>query len=366
MSVYRRKRRDGTRERDYYADARHRGHRLSGPTGCASKRDAEAFVKRWKAKIDAGAIDAAKPLSYAAAATLWWDQVAQYRADAADLERYLAWLQVNIGKATPLTAITDATVASLVARRRAEGLANASVNRAVVEPLRALLRRAAKIRNTAPPAIDWRMHTLPEAQEIVREASPQTEQAILAAIRPDFAPAVRFVLLTGLRLAEVTGLTWTDVDFFSRTVTVKGKGGRIRAIPMTRAMEALLWAEKDHHPVAVFTYAAARPRRGEPRGGRRPVTYEGLKTQWRRMKARIGLQAFRFHDLRHTAATRLVRATGNLKQAQKLLGHSDIKTTSRYAHVTDDDLRAGMETAQRAADSATQNPTQGTAEKPGR
>lgn len=57
---------------------------------------------------------------------------------------------------------------------------------------------------------------------------------------------------------------------------------------------------------------------------------------------------FRFHDTRHTAATRLVRATGNLKMAQHLLGHSSVTTTTRYAHVTHEDLRAGLEAAARA------------------
>ena len=53
----------------------------------------------------------------------------------------------------------------------------------------------------------------------------------------------------------------------------------------------------------------------------------------------------RLHDLRHTAATRTLRATGNLAMAQRQLGHARIETTSRYAHVLDDDLRAGLNAA---------------------
>ena len=74
-----------------------------------------------------------------------------------------------------------------------------------------------------------------------------------------------------------------------------------------------------------------------------PVTYEGMKTVWRRTARRLGI-ALRFHDTRHTAATRLLRRTGNLKLAQQLLGHADIKTTAKfYAHVMVDDLRRALD-----------------------
>ena len=55
---------------------------------------------------------------------------------------------------------------------------------------------------------------------------------------------------------------------------------------------------------------------------------------------------FRFHDLRHTAATRLLRATGNLKVTQQYLGHADIGMTARYAHATTADVRDAVERVQ--------------------
>ncbi len=53
--------------------------------------------------------------------------------------------------------------------------------------------------------------------------------------------------------------------------------------------------------------------------------------------------SLRIHDLRHTAATHVVQATGNLKMAQKLLRHDDISTTAKYAAVLDDDLRDALD-----------------------
>lgn len=60
------------------------------------------------------------------------------------------------------------------------------------------------------------------------------------------------------------------------------------------------------------------------------------------MLSKAGVIDYRFHDNRHTAVTRLLRATGNLRLVQRLLGHSNIETTTKYAHVTDGDLAAGM------------------------
>lgn len=71
----------------------------------------------------------------------------------------------------------------------------------------------------------------------------------------------------------------------------------------------------------------------------------------RRAVSKAGVENFHVHDLRHTAATRLLRTTGNLVMSQKLLGHSQITTTTRYAHVTKDDLRQAMEDVENAKDS---------------
>lgn len=120
---------------------------------------------------------------------------------------------------------------------------------------------------------------------------------------------------------------------------------------MTDEVYDLLWSLRSHHPEFVFTFVAERTKDGRVRGRRYRITAAGWNTVWTR-HAKPVLQNFRFHDTRHTAATRLVRATGNLKLAQRLLGHSTLAMTSRYAHVTNDDLRNGLELIPR-----TQTPT---------
>ena len=63
----------------------------------------------------------------------------------------------------------------------------------------------------------------------------------------------------------------------------------------------------------------------------------------RKALADAGIPDFRFHDLRHTFATRLLRKTGNLKLVSRLLGHTTVETTTRYAHVLDGDLQSAMD-----------------------
>ncbi|MGE0523503.1 MAG: tyrosine-type recombinase/integrase [Variibacter sp.] len=93
----------------------------------------------------------------------------------------------------------------------------------------------------------------------------------------------------------------------------------------------------------VFTYVAQRTRKGRVKGKRYPLTYNGVKSRWRRQRAAAKLDGFRFHDFRHDLGTKLLRHTGNLKLVQKALNHSDIKTTTRYAHVLDDEVAAALE-----------------------
>lgn len=340
MSVYKR-----PGQSVYSYDFRHRRQRFSGTTGCTTRREAEKFEEAERQRIKALQFDGSKPLTFKAASAQYWTEIGQHHANSGETLRYLDWLDRQIGGSTMIADISDATIARAVARRRGEGVSAATVNRSVSEPMRAILRRARRTWKQSVQDIEWKDHTLKEPQERVREASPDEETRLLAAIRGEYAPALRFALMTGCRLAEIVGLRWRDVDFFNGEFTVVGKGDKRRSIPMTSAIRALLWDLKDDHPDSVFSYVVKRPRPGMRKGSRQPITAAGIKTEWRRTRKRAKVEDFRFHDTRHTAATRLVRATGNLKMVQHLLGHTEIATTSRYAHVTKDDLRAGMEAA---------------------
>lgn len=338
----------------YTYDFRHKGSRFSGQTGCTTEREAKKFEDAVKREIKASTVDVSKPMTVMTATTLYWEEVGQFLANKDDCIRSLAWIQTQFGNRKQVSDIDSAAIARAVARRRGEGVSNATVNRSVTEPLRAIFRRAAKIWKQRVQDIEWKHHLLPEAQEIVREASQEEEAKFMDAVRGDYAPALRFAILSGCRRSEIVGLRQKHLDWFTKTIAVTGKRDKTRKIPMTQAIYDLLWPlRRDMPDDPVFTYICRRPLAGQVKGREYPITTEGFKTEWRRTRGRAGVMDFRFHDTRHTAATRLVRATGNLKLAQRLLGHADIATTSRYAHVTDADLRAGMEAANAAPDAKT-------------
>ena len=237
-------------------------------------------------------------------------------------------------------------IAAMVSRRRGDGVSNATVNRTAAVPLRGIKTRAKKTWKVPVGDIDWGRHMLREPKKHKHKTSHEKKRRLLDAMRGDYEPAVRFALLTGCRRMGIVDLMWSSVDFTGRTITVTGKGDKTRILPMTDAVHTLLWSLKGNHAVSVFTYVARRTnkRLKLERGARYPITMEGFKTAWRRYREKSGVENFRFHDTRHTAATRTLR-TGNMKIVQRMLGHEDIATTAKYAHAMIEDMRVAMEAA---------------------
>ena len=114
-------------------------------------------------------------------------------------------------------------------------------------------------------------------------------------------------------------------------------------------MVTLLCEERGNHPEFVFTYICQKTRRGpKPRvkGKRYPFSRNGWRKSWRAALEVAAITNFKLHDLRHTMATRTLRACRNLKVVQAALGYSDICTTSRCVHAATEDVRSAMEQAQ--------------------
>jgi len=176
----------------------------------------------------------------------------------------------------------------------------------------------------------------------VRELHASEAEALDGALRQDFEPWFKFASATGLRLAE-TLITWDCVNWEARAIVTTGKGSRHVSTPITDAVAAILEPLRGHHPEAVFTYVCRRPKAGHRKGERLPLTYAGAKSEWQAMRKRAGVKGFRFHDVRHDFATKLLRRTGNLKLVSRALNHTDVKTTARYAHVVDAELADALQ-----------------------
>ena len=227
-----------------------------------------------------------------------------------------------------------------VAKMRAT-VTNATVNRRL-DMLKRSIGHMAKMHEAEVPDIDWKALKTRESEERVRVLTSDEERRLFAALRPDLVPMVKFALATGRRKAEVCGLQWKDVDLEAQRIWFSVKGGKRQSTPLTAGLRALLLPLPRSNVLRertyVFTFAAAD-------GERYRINSTGgyIWELWRAAVREADIPDFRFHDCRHTFATRMLRMTGNIAQVSKMLGHSTIETTTRYAHVLDDDLADAME-----------------------
>lgn len=322
----------------WHFDFQIKGRRFHGSTGQGSKPAARQVEARERIKA-ATTTTAARPTLLNDAAGLYYQEVATGQPSMATTRYQLRVLVDVLGANNYLADITQADLARYCARRRAR-LSNASVNREL-QLARRIWRYAEQHLNADTGRIDWSSLMLKEATERVRELTADEEARLFAALRADYHDLVRFCLMAGPRRAGAIGLMWDDIDFRTARAVIRLKGGRTQKLPLTPAMVALI-ANQPRCGPQVFTYLCIRNSPGRERGKRYPVTASGLRRVWANAIKSAKIDDFRFHDLRHTAATRMVRANGNLKLAQKLLGHTRIETTARYSHVNDEDLMQAL------------------------
>jgi integrase len=278
----------------------------------------------------------------------YWQEVGQHTTGARDTHRVLGYLIKHFGKGRLLTEIAGDDVARLVAWRRGhknskgELLSPFTVN-ATTATLKKLFTRAKAwgVRFEHEP--EWRRFWLKEPPKRVRELVGDEAERLEAATRDDYQPFFAFAKASGLRFSECL-LRWSEVDWAARQIRKPGKGGKIVTIPITSTIREILWPLQGHHPEHVFTFVARRTiRGGTVRGERYPLTVHNVRFVWAKLRREAGVTGFRFHDFRHNLATNVLRDTGNLKLVQRLLNHSDIATTTRYAHVLDDEVADALE-----------------------
>ena len=148
-------------------------------------------------------------------------------------------------------------------------------------------------------------------------------------------PMVLVSLNTGMRRGELFGLTWPMVNFQSKTITVGGdtaKTSETRHIPMNAETFNTLKAWKDQSGESAFVFPGLE-------GGR----MEDVKSAWLKLLKEACITGFRWHDMRHDFASRLVMAGVPLNTVRDLLGHTDIKMTLRYAHLAPDVKAAAVD-----------------------
>lgn len=142
---------------------------------------------------------------------------------------------------------------------------------------------------------------------------------------------------TGIRASECASLRNSHVDLKQLVITVRGKGGHERVIPLNPQLAELLKTYVQARGPALPTAPFFRSRFGRLLS--RGSVYERVRTWGQRSRIGVRLSP---HRMRHTFATHLVRAGVGLVTIRDLLGHRLITSTQVYLHVTADDLRAAL------------------------
>lgn len=266
-----------------------------------------------------------------------------------DINRYLAWLELN--RLTSLELVSTADVERYVADLRSgdvdrgiAALAPSSAGRAlvVVRGLHkfALLEGLVKVDVAADVALPSSGKTLPDTLSIDEVATliaavPTGEDATVMDLRD--RALIEMLYGTGARISEIVSLHLDDMSNCDGTLRITGKGNKQRIVPV------------GSHAIAAVEQYIVRGRPGLSKGKSHALFLNrrggGLSRQsaWMIIKNAADRAALAKeispHTLRHSFATHLLEGGADVRSVQELLGHSSVTTTQIYTHVTVDNLR---------------------------
>jgi len=258
------------------------------------------------------------------------------------LKQFSEWMRVIKKDCSPDQVAARDVLAYLQHLREVRGNGDSAVNRAVV-----VLRRfygamvaMGHLDHSSNPLIGF-----PSIKAVPRKLpvalAPEQVTRLLAEPQADTVIGIRdralLALLygTGIRASECASLHSGQVDLAQLTITVRGKGGHERAIPLNPELADVLRIYVQARGPCLPTAPFFRSRFGRPLS--RGAVYDRVRFWGQRSHIGIPLSP---HRLRHTFATHLVRAGVGLVTIRDLLGHRQITSTQVYLHVTAEDLRA--------------------------
>ncbi|WP_325167893.1 tyrosine-type recombinase/integrase [Pseudomonas lactis] len=162
-----------------------------------------------------------------------------------------------------------------------------------------------------------------------------------------FAAALIF---TGARKREVLNARWEDIDLNRQVWRIAvNKSGKPRYVPLSNSVLQLLADLKLELSDGDSLIKDSEWLFPNPETGK---AYVQIYYSWDTARKLAGLPGFRMHDLRHTFASLLINAGRSLYEVQRILGHTQIKTTQRYSHLSQDTL---VDAANSAADALGRN-----------
>jgi len=221
--------------------------------------------------------------------------------------------------------ITKVLVKTYMANRANEGACNSTINREVA-CLKCIISRADEWEYIEKNPISG-LKMLQEPPPIERYLTPEEAKRLIEASPQYLRNVIIIALGTAMRKSEILNLTWDDVTlnevFKTGEITVIGKGNKRRTIRMNKTVYDLL-IQKSEEKNSPYVFPSMKTDKN--------LTH--VKRSFASALEKAGIENFRFHDLRHTAASWMVQGGADLYSVQKILGHSSIRTTQRYAHLS--------------------------------
>ncbi len=322
-----------------YTDASGKGTYRS--TGTTSRREAQALEAKWR-------LEAHQMRHWGVQPEHTFDElmVAYLKATSDTMRsperaKYAIQRLMLFFTGRAMERLRRADVSAYIEKRKADGVGPYTVNREL-DLLSAAINYARKhwewdIQNPVSgmslrqPEGRLRWISRAEADVLIREAEKEPRS-------PHLAEFIRLALNTGCRKNELLKLSWDRVDLRSNVLRLEGqhtKSGKRRAVPLNEeARKALLNRARFRAkfcPDSTWVFAHRN-------GKRIQFMQNGFQAACKRAK----IADFRVHDLRHTCASWLVQGGVPLLEVAKLLGHSTIEMTERYAHLAPENLRAAV------------------------
>ncbi len=233
---------------------------------------------------------------------------------------------------TKLRDITVPLIEGYMRHRLEAGVSQPSVNRELT-----IMKKMFSL------ALDWeladknpfsRVKFFKEAGRAKQRILELDEERALLTKCPDYLRPILFTALnTGMRRGEILGLRWADVDLAAGILTAREtKNGKPRLIPLNDPLASELRGIRATGPDSELVFP--NPETGKP--------FVDIKKSFKAACAELGIFDLRFHDLRHTYATRLVEAGADVATVRDILGHSSIKVTDRYTHSNLDRMKKAV------------------------
>lgn len=214
-----------------------------------------------------------------------------------------------------------------IAGKKVKYISKATINRYIAN-FRQMLNMARDEWGYNTPQIMFSKFTKAEQAVRVRWITHEQAKALIKNAAPHIKLFICIALFTGARKENILSLTWKQVDFKGKTVSFVVKGGKAHVVPLVKPLADMLCSiDKTGEYVVLY------------KGGRVLDVKKGFASACKR----AGIKDFRIHDLRHTCASWLVQNNTPIEVVQKILGHSRINVTLKYAHHNQEVMAKNLE-----------------------